>query len=52
MEELKHISPRDYQKSILETAKENNTLVILPTGIGKTLIALMLSIERIKKSRQ
>jgi len=49
MEELKHISPRDYQKSILETAKENNTLVILPTGIGKTLIALMLSIERIKK---
>lgn len=41
--------PRDYQKSILETAKENNTLVVLPTGIGKTLIALMLAIERLKK---
>src|SRR3989344_5374636 len=49
MEELNHISPRDYQKAIVETAKENNTLVVLPTGIGKTLIALMLSIERIKK---
>ena len=49
MEELKNISPREYQKSIVETAKENNTLVILPTGIGKTLIALMLSIDRIKK---
>ena len=49
MEELKHISPRDYQKAIVETAKENNTLVVLPTGMGKTLIALMLSIERIKK---
>jgi len=41
--------PRDYQKSILETAKENNTLVVLPTGVGKTLIALMLSVERLKK---
>ena len=49
MEILKNIEPREYQKAIVETAKENNTLVILPTGIGKTLIALMLSIDRIKK---
>ncbi|MEK6811013.1 MAG: DEAD/DEAH box helicase [Nanoarchaeota archaeon] len=49
MDELKHINPREYQKAIVETAKENNTLVILPTGMGKTLIALMLSIDRIKK---
>ncbi len=48
MNELK-ISPREYQKAIVETAKDNNTLVVLPTGIGKTLIALMLSIDRIKK---
>src|SRR3989344_3394117 len=47
--EILNIEPRDYQKSILETAKENNTLVVLPTGVGKTLIALMLSIERLKK---
>lgn len=43
------ITPRDYQKDILKTAKEKNTLVILPTGTGKTLIAIMLSIERFKK---
>ncbi|OIO81501.1 hypothetical protein AUJ84_00995 [Candidatus Pacearchaeota archaeon CG1_02_32_132] len=41
--------PRDYQNSIFETAKNNNTLVVLPTGVGKTLIALMLAIERQKK---
>lgn len=41
--------PRDYQSSIFETAKNNNTLVVLPTGVGKTLIALMLAIERQKK---
>lgn len=44
-----NLTPRDYQKSIFETAKEKNTLVVLPTGIGKTLIALMLAIERLKK---
>ncbi|MEM4271921.1 MAG: DEAD/DEAH box helicase [Candidatus Pacearchaeota archaeon] len=42
------INPRDYQKAIFETAKEKNTLVVLPTGIGKTLIALMLAVERKK----
>lgn len=42
-------NPRDYQKSIFESAKEKNTLVVLPTGVGKTLIALMLSVERLKK---
>ncbi len=43
------LSPREYQKTIFETAKNNNTLVVLPTGLGKTLIALLLSIERLKK---
>jgi len=44
-----NLTPRDYQKNIFETAKNNNTLVVLPTGIGKTLIGLMLTIERQKK---
>lgn len=44
-----NLKPRDYQKAIFETAKEKNTLVVLPTGVGKTLIALMLTIERLKK---
>lgn len=43
------LSPRDYQQKIFETARDNNTLVVLPTGLGKTLIALMLSVERQKK---
>lgn len=46
MNPLINIEPRDYQKAIFNVAKENNTLVVLPTGIGKTLVALMLSIER------
>lgn len=49
MEFLNSITPRDYQQKIFETCKEKNCLVILPTGLGKTLIALMLSIERMKK---
>jgi Fanconi anemia group M protein len=48
LETLKHIQPRDYQKEIYESCKEKNCLVILPTGIGKTLIALMLAITRQK----
>ena len=43
---LKEISPRSYQKDIYESCKKNNCLVILPTGVGKTLIALMLAIQR------
>lgn len=43
------IQPREYQKKIYETASENNTLVVLPTGLGKTLIALLLSINRLQK---
>ena len=49
MEFLEGITPRDYQKAIYETCTEKNCLVVLPTGLGKTLIALMLTIERMKK---
>jgi len=44
-----NLTPRDYQQTIFETSKNDNTLVVLPTGVGKTLIALMLTIERQKK---
>ncbi|MEK6910879.1 MAG: DEAD/DEAH box helicase [Nanoarchaeota archaeon] len=43
------IQSREYQSNIIETAKLHNTLVVLPTGLGKTLIALYLSIHRIQK---
>ena len=46
---LKNITPRDYQKEIFEKCVKKNCLVILPTGVGKTLIALMVVIDRMKK---
>jgi len=49
MEFLKGIKPREYQERIFETCVKKNCLVVLPTGLGKTLIALMLTIERMKQ---
>ncbi|PIN77242.1 hypothetical protein COV15_02755 [Candidatus Woesearchaeota archaeon CG10_big_fil_rev_8_21_14_0_10_34_12] len=55
MEEIKkflgEISPREYQIKIYENCKNQNCLVILPTGTGKTLIALMLSIYVLEKNK-
>ena len=48
MQELK-LTPREYQSTIYETCKTKDCLVILPTGTGKTLIALMLSVQRFKE---
>ena len=37
------LQPREYQEKIIQSIKENgNTLVVLPTGLGKTLIALAM----------
>lgn len=46
---LQNITPREYQKNIFETCVKKNCLVVLPTGLGKTLIALMLTIKRMEK---
>lgn len=43
------LDPRQYQKEIVKTAIEKNTLVVLPTGLGKTMIALMLAMHKIKQ---
>ena len=43
------VEAREYQKEIFENAKDKNTLVVLPTGLGKTLIALMLTKDRLEK---
>lgn len=38
-----NLEPRTYQAQIIDSIKKNgNTLVVLPTGLGKTLIALSL----------
>lgn len=49
MDFIEGISPRKYQEEIFKTCSKKNCLVVLPTGLGKTLIALMLTIERMKK---
>ena len=46
---IKNFTPRLYQTNILKTCKEKNTLVCIPTGLGKTKIAIMLTIERLKE---
>jgi len=37
------ISPRVYQETIFVKSKDKNTLVILPTGLGKTYIGILLA---------
>jgi len=43
------IERRLYQEMILGCCVKGNTLVILPTGLGKTVIAVMLSVHRLEK---
>ena len=38
---------RAYQESIIARAIEGNTLVVLPTGLGKTMIAAMIAAHRL-----
>ena len=47
MFEIKGFTPRLYQQTILNTTIKNNTLVCLPTGRGKTKIALLATIHRL-----
>src|SRR3989338_5436876 len=42
------IEASEYQINILKTALVNNTLVVLPTGLGKTAIAIMLAAQRLE----
>lgn len=45
---IKNFTPRLYQETILATAAKKNTLVVLPTGMGKTNIFLMLAAHRLR----
>ncbi len=46
------ITPRQYQLAVYNSIMQHgNTLVVLPTGLGKTLIAVMLIKDRIKQGR-
>ncbi len=43
------IEKRSYQTAIVKTCLKGNTLVILPTGLGKTVIAALLTAERLRR---
>ena len=45
------VEDRVYQYRILETARSRNTLVILPTALGKTVIAMLLALEKLSKGK-
>ncbi|MEK6963319.1 MAG: DEAD/DEAH box helicase [Nanoarchaeota archaeon] len=49
---LRNIQPYLYQQTIFGTCSQKNTLVVLPTGMGKTLIALMLISHRLQNYPQ
>lgn len=40
---------REYQRKIAAVAAGTNTLVVLPTGLGKTIIAIMVAAEVLSK---
>ncbi|MEE9379244.1 MAG: DEAD/DEAH box helicase [Candidatus Lokiarchaeia archaeon] len=40
---------RDYQKNIVNSCKNKNSLVVLPTGLGKTIIGILLISNSLKK---
>ncbi len=45
---LRNFIPRLYQQTILGTAAQHNTLVVLPTGLGKTAIAFLMTAQRLQ----
>ena len=45
------VEQRKYQISIAETGKKDSLMVVLPTGLGKTTIALFVLIDRLRKGK-
>ena len=45
------VEQREYQISIAEAGKKDSLMVVLPTGMGKTTIALFVLIDRLKKGK-
>ncbi len=43
------LQPRAYQQNIAEAASRTNTLVVLPTGLGKTMVAMLVARARLEK---
>jgi ERCC4-related helicase len=46
------VAKRKYQSNIFVTCSKTNCLVVVPTGLGKTVVALLLAIHRLSKDPQ
>jgi len=46
------IERREYQINIANSSSKNNTLIVLPTGLGKTIIALIMIARKLKKENK
>ncbi len=44
------LEERDYQKAIAESAMQGNTMCVLPTGMGKTPVAVMVTAYRLQQN--
>ena len=42
---------RDYQKHLAMYAKDKNTMVVLPTGLGKTVVALHIIADHLENKQ-
>jgi len=47
MYEIKGFKPRLYQQTIMHSTIKSNTLIVLPTGMGKTKTAILSAIQRL-----
>ena len=45
------LEDRLYQSNISKACLEQSTLVILPTGMGKTVVALRIMLERLESGK-
>ena len=45
------VKERTFQLDIAEKAKKENTLVVIPTGLGKTVIAVLVAADIMKKGK-
>ena len=43
-----NLQPREYQKNIANSVSSENSIIALPTGLGKTVIALIVAENRLK----
>ena len=44
------VESRDYQINLADGAKKENSLIVLPTGLGKTTIALQVIADYLQKA--